>query len=193
MKLTKLNLRGASHVIALMLVVVVAGVAGTYALVSSHADSLSCTGQYGINYGYNSGGTRSFAPGGFCLLDSNMPGGVSAKFVFQSDGNLVFYTKTSTSSWHAKWASGTNGKVYGGNGRLVLGDDGNVVIYNVANSGYYGSVFIQKKAVWSSGTNKGTGNTYEIFVGYDPSVKPYKYQVIIMSSQWWWVKSTTTP
>ena len=50
MKRQKLNMIGASHIVALMLVVVGAGIIGTYELVASHAESVgpivSCTTTY---------------------------------------------------------------------------------------------------------------------------------------------------
>jgi hypothetical protein len=48
LKLKKLNMQGSSHIIVAMLVVIGAGILGTYELVASHADSLTATQQVAI-------------------------------------------------------------------------------------------------------------------------------------------------
>jgi hypothetical protein len=66
-----------------------------------------------------------------------------AQLVMQIDGNLVLYTRSSTSSpWSAIWSTATSHPANGaGPFHLVMQADGNLVIYNAASA-----------AVWSSGS-----------------------------------------
>lgn len=67
---------------------------------------------------------KTYVPGGFCLAtDTDL-------FVYQSDGNLVWYINN-----EAQWSSGTQGRGQ----LLILQDDGNIVVYDANGGALYAS------------------------------------------------------
>jgi Tol biopolymer transport system component len=79
-RLKRLNIRGAHHIVAMMFVVVMSGVVGTYLLISSHADTL--------------GGQIAFVSG-------------NAIYVMNTDGsNQRLLYKSTSGSIDASWSNG---------------------------------------------------------------------------------------
>jgi hypothetical protein len=81
---------------------------------------------------------REAGPGQFCVTESQ-GSGKGAKFVFQKDGNLVFYDAQGS----AVWSSQTGGR----GTKLAFQKDANVVVYDAAN-----------KAVWALSWGGGACN-----------------------------------
>lgn len=101
--------------------------------------------------------TVPYAPGGWCMQEA----GGSHRLVWQTDGNLVVYSGT-TSTAPAVWSTGT----YNVGTRLAFQSDGNMVIYN--GSGV---------AIWATnGNTKAVAGLlrYELDWGVDP-LTLYRY------------------
>jgi len=135
--LTKLNAKGVAHlVVPALILALLVGVVGTY--VATKSRSHASTYPYLVRFGSLSGGTKHYAPGNFTISETS--NGHTAKAVFNSRGNFVFYLDGT-----AKWSSGTTDKV-NSSGYLELSSSGNINIVDVT-SNIYGT---QKTLVWSN-------------------------------------------
>lgn len=82
----------------------------------------------------------------------------------QHDGNLVLYTVKY--DWQRVWASNTTGS----DNRLILQNDGNMVIYDSNN-----------RPIWHTGTVNG----HQLYVENDGSIVLYDFDIIpVWSSKW---------
>ena len=90
--------------------------------------------------------TRTYDRGTFCLQDNN-----GYRLIFQSDGNLVWYSKTG-----AVWASNTNATGY----YLKFQSDQNVVVYTKGGYALWASSWIKSNwtgQYWYTGSTVKTG------------------------------------
>ena len=118
-----------------------------YAHVAGHqvTDLTSLNGRYRFGVPGNSMHTWDFAPplhvlwGVDCLTDPRVDHESGAgQLVLQTDGNLVWYQPGITGGMVAEWNSGTWGT--GPSNYLVMQDDGNAVLYDLAGRPLWNSM-----------------------------------------------------
>ena len=108
----------------------------------------SCNGIYTLTF-QGDGNVVLYANGSSAIWATGTNGMTATLFAMQVDGNLVLYSRAPYEDTNAIWASGTTpstgksgGGTYGAAGKLVVQDDGNLVVYALSNNA----------VLWASGT-----------------------------------------